>query len=373
MYVASGQLSEHCIEPYERDHYTRMKFDRVRDRVTHLDSANKRLTLESGGHLFYDRLLIASGSVPIMIPWPGIDLEGVGNFVSRQDLEWFRKQMKTTKRAVVIGGGLIGIESVEVLLQSGIKTTFLIREDYYWPIALDKTEGDLISEHMRHHQCDVRLKTEMKEVIGNEGRVVGIRTTEGETIDCEMLVLTIGVRPQTDWLKESDLDLDERGGIVVGKHLETNLPDIWAAGDCTSVVWFNGVRRPEQLWYTSRDQGLIAGHNLAGDERIYKRGTFYNSAKFFDIEYTTAGLVNFQIEGEQNWFQREPGTPNTVRITHLPDQTVIGFNMLGRRWQHETLVRWVEEKRRLDWVLKHLTDAIFDEEFMPKFRVLDKV
>ncbi len=373
MYVASGQLSEQCVEPFERDHYERMKFDRVRDRVTQLLAPNKTLRLASGNTLTYDRLLIASGSVGIMIPWPGHDLDGVGHFITWQDLDWLREKMRSAKRAVIVGGGLIGIETAEVLLTAGIDVTFLIREDYYWPIALDENEGTIVAEHMRHHGCDVRLKTEMKEIRGKEGKVVGVTTLDGEQIDCEMVVITVGVRPQTDWLKESEIELDERGGIVVNDFLETNQPDVLAAGDCTSVVWFNGVRRPEQLWYTSRDQGKIAGQNLAGARQVYTRGTFYNSAKFFDIEYTTAGLINFNLDGERNWFQYEPGTYFTERITYLPDGGVAGFNMLGRRWNHEILVEWVEQKRQLNWVLRHLGEALFDEEFMPRFKLLSPV
>lgn len=371
MYVACGQLSPVDVEPYQRDHYRRMGFKRIRGKVAGLDPRSKILSLSDGLELTYDRLLIACGSVPRMADWPGQDLDGVGNFVSWQDLEWLQQKAPQAHRATVVGGGLIGIEAAEVLLRVGLQVTFLIREEWYWPIALDKTEGNLVAEHMRKHGCDVRLQSECQEILGNNGRVIGIRTSSGETIGCDLAMFSIGVRPQTDWLAGSGVELDQGGGIIVDERLRTNLPDIYAAGDCTSVTWFNGVRRPEQLWYTSRDQGRVAGMNLAGGEQIYKRGTFYNSAKFFDLEYTTAGYVNFNFEGERNWFQHEPGTDFTQRITYLPDQTVVGFNFIGRRWDHQPLISWVEEKRKLDWVLEHLNEANFDEEFMPAFKVLE--
>ena len=372
MYVACGQMSAKDVEPYQRDHYRRMGFERIRDEVTGLDTNSKVLRLAGGKKLQYDRLLIASGSIPRMAGWPGQDLDGVGNFVTWQDLEWLQRNMPQAQKAVVVGGGLIGCEATEILLKAGLHVSFIIREDWYWPIALDKTEGDLVSAHMQKHGCDVRLKSECREVLGRDGRVVGIQTGDGETIDCDLVIFAIGVQPQTDWLQSTGIELDKGGGIVVDEHLRTNLPDIYAAGDCTSVVWFNGVQRPEQLWYTSRDQGKIAGQNLAGANQVYKRGTFYNSAKFFDLEYTTAGYVNFKFDGERNWFQQEPGTNYTQRITYLPDGSVIGFNFIGRRWDHRPLVRWVEEKRQLDWVLQHLQEANFDEEFMPEFKVLKK-
>ena len=374
MYAFCGQLSNRCIEPYERDYYKLMKFNRVRDRVTRIDSSARKLHLESGESLSYDRLLIAAGSVAATAPWPGLELDGVGHFVTWQNLEWLREKAKDAKRAVVVGGGLIGIETAEILGLAGIKTTFLIREEWFWPIALDRIEGEIVSEHMRHHGIDVQLPREMTAIIGQNGRVSGVKTIDGAVLDCDIVVITIGVRPQTDWLRDSELQLDERGGIVVDDKLRTNVEDIWAAGDCTSVEWFNGVRRPEQLWYTSRDQGRVAGYNMTGLERQYRRGTFYNSAKFFDIEYTTAGLINFNLDGEQNWFHRESNGHFTQRVTYLPHENdrIVGFNGLGRRWDHRVLVRWIEEKRPLAWVLEKLHEALFDEEFMPKFEITEK-
>jgi len=367
MYVLSGQLSARDVEPFERDHYQRMNYHRVRDMAHVIDAQNKLVKLSGGADVPYDRLLIACGSAARMADWPGKELDGVGNFVTWQDLEWLQNQARSARKACVVGGGLIGVEVAEILLQAGIEVNFLIRNGHFWPVALDEQEGAMVADHMRRHGCEVRVQTACREILGETGTVTGILTEVGETIDCDLAVFTIGVIPQTHWLSDSGLEFDRMGGIKVDAQLKTNLPDIWAAGDCSSVVWFNGVQRPEQLWYTSRDQGKVAGANMAGDERAYRRGTLYNSAKFFDLEYTTAGYINFNLDGEQNWFYREPGTENSIRITYLADRTVVGFNMIGRRWDHRLLVQWVEEKRTFDWVLEHLADANFDEEFMPKF------
>jgi len=374
MYVFCGQLSERDVEPYERDLYTRRNYLRIRGRVSAVDTEKKIVKLSDGAVVPYDRLLIASGSCPFMVNYPGIDLDGVGNFVTWQDLEWLTEKAKTAKRAIVIGGGLIGIETLEILHLAGIETTMLVREDHFWPIALSKPEGDMITEHVRHHGAEIHLQTETAEVLGENGKVTGVKTKDGRTFPADIVVFTIGVTPQTGFLQDSGIELDERGGIIVGEQLETSAPDVWAAVDCTSVVWFNGVRRPEQLWYTGRDQGQVAGFNIVANEeerRAYRRKTFYNSAKFFDIEYTTAGYVNFNFDGERDWYQREQGREISQRITYLPDGTVIGFNMLGSRWDHRPLVKWVDEKRNVKWVLERLSEACFDEEFFRKFKVIE--
>lgn len=372
MYVFCGQLSSRCIEPYERDYYKRMNFTRYRQRVTTINAEAHELLFESGDKLTYDKLLIACGSVGRALECRGSDLDGVGCFVTLPDLEWLKEKADKASSAVVAGGGLIGVEVAEILLKAGIRVSFLMRDNYFWPTALDEQEGMIAVEHMQKHGCAVHLNTELKEIIGESRKVIGVRTSNGDRIDCDLVALTIGVRPQTDWLSESNIDRDASGGIVVDELLATKQPNIWAAGDCTSVTWFNNVQRPEQLWYTSRDQGIAAGLNMLGDKKPYHRETFYNSAKLFDIEYTTAGLVNFGVDGEQNFFYREQGSNNTVRVVYLPDNSVIGFNMLGRRWDHSVLVRWIEEQRQLDWVLEHLREANFDEELMPKFKPIKR-
>ncbi|UCC44763.1 MAG: FAD-dependent oxidoreductase [Candidatus Zixiibacteriota bacterium] len=369
MRVFCGQMTTRDIQPYERRHYERMGFNRVRDEVIGLDHQNRQLDLKGGPSIYYDRLLIASGSAPRMAGCPGEDLDGVGTFVTWQDLEWMRERAKTAQKACVVGGGLIGVEVAEILLGAGIDISFIIREDYYWPSALDRTEGALVVEHIKRQGCDVRINTEGEEILGRNGKVIGLRTNHGETVDCDMVVCTIGLRPQTDWLRDSGLELDDSGGVVVDRHLRTSLQDVFAAGGCTTRVRSNRVRRSEQLWHTSRDQGRVAGMNMAGANQEYKRATFFNSARFFDIPYTTAGHVSFNVEGEHNWFQHEPGTNRTQRITFLPDGMVIGFNMLGRRWDHRALIDWIDQEEHIDYVLAHLHEAVSDDESIPAFKV----
>jgi NADPH-dependent 2,4-dienoyl-CoA reductase/sulfur reductase-like enzyme len=169
--------------------------------------------------------------------------------------------------------------------------------------------------------------------------------TDKASLPTELVVIAIGVVPNTEWLADPDP----------------------AAGDCASVGWFDGSRRPEQLWYTARDQGRVAGRRLLGDsEARYRRGTWYNSAKLMDLEYTTAGRVNLDQPDERNWtFVERGAVKSSTRIVTSGDQ-VIGFNLLGRRWDHSVLIRWIDEGRALEHVVAHLGEAAFDTELVPK-------
>jgi NADPH-dependent 2,4-dienoyl-CoA reductase/sulfur reductase-like enzyme len=378
MYIFAGQLTLKGTEPYDRGLYERMRFERVNARVSALDAGTHTLVLEGGGTLDYDRLLLASGSVARKAPWPGSPGPGVHAFVTLRDLERLDGEARPGMRAVVIGGGLIGVEVAEILHARGLAVTFVIRESWYFPVALERREAALVAEHMRGHGVDVRLGIETEEILRDAGgRVRGVRAG-GAEIPCDLVVVAIGVVPNTGFLAGSAVTLAQNGAVETDEALRTSVPDVWAAGDCANVTWIDGSRRPEQLWYTARDQGRVAAASMLGDDARYTRGTWYNSAKFFDLEYTTAGWVPAALNFDNSpsdpgpevrtWFHRMPGTFESQRIVCRGDR-VVGFNLLGSRWNHEVLLRFIHERRALAWVTTHLHEAQFDEEFTARYRV----
>ncbi len=384
MYIFCGQLRVQDTEFYDRDLYTRMRFTRVRDRVTSVDPTARRLTLGTGASLEYDRLLLAIGSVGRRLPWAGAyDQPGMHHFVTLQDQEALNAAAKPGMSVAVVGGGLIGVESAEVLHLRGLKVHFLIREPWYFPVALDSHESEVVAAHVRHHGLDCRTGTPV-DAMERRGKKMVLKLPNEDDLAVDLVVGAIGVVPNTQFLEGSGIALTPGGAIETKDNLEsTTAPDVFAAGDCANVTWPDGSRRPEQIWYTSRDQGRAAGRALLGDEVRYRRGTWYNSAKFFDIEYTTAGFIPFAAKphkhqgvgtpedsgGWQTWYQQVPGQAITQRIV-CKGGRVVGFNGLGSRWNHEVLINWIQERRPLEWVLARMNEARFDEEFTPPFRVL---
>lgn len=365
MYLFCGQLSLKDTEFHDRELYPRMRFDRVRDLVVGVDPQAKLLRLQSGATLPYDKVLFAVGSRARPTPWPDVH-----HFVTLRDYEALDRAAKKGMSVAVIGGGLIGVEAAEVLHLRGLKTHFLIREPWYFPVALDARESEVVAAHIRHHGVDCRTGYPIETVTRRDGKFV-----INDELTVDLVVGAIGVVPNTGFLADSGVAVDSRtGGIETKDNLEsTSTPDVYAAGDCANVTWADGSRRPEQLWYTARDQGRIAGRAMLGDDVSYRRGTWYNSAKFFDVEYTTAGWVPPSPGptggGWTTWYQQAPDKPVTQRII-AKDGVVKGFNTLGSRWDHQIWMKWIHERRPLAWVLDHMDEARYDEEFMPRFRVL---
>ena len=309
MYVYMGHMRYKDVKPYEDEFWEKNRIDLKLDRVNRIDTNQKLLELKSSGNIKYDKVIIATGSVSNKFGWPGQDLPGVQGLYSLQDLELMEVNTKGISHAVIVGGGLIGVEMAEMLLSRKIAVTFLVREDTFWGGVMPEQEADLISRHMREHHVDLQFSSELQEVIaGPDGRVRGILTKAGETIDCQFVGLTVGVKPNIAWLKESPAIATDKG-VLVNEFLETNVPNIYATGDCAQFHEHPDKQRKsiEQVWYTGRMMGEKVARTITGERTPYAPGQWFNSAKFFDIEYQTYGWVRNKLGiGEAEYYWEHP-------------------------------------------------------------------
>jgi NAD(P)H-nitrite reductase large subunit len=366
MYAYMDLMTRKDLEPFERKVFENLKIELIRGRAVNLDADTHTLTLEDGKSLTYSKLLLAVGAKPNIFGWDGIKdaKDGVVHFVSMQDLDACERLTPSTKSAVVVGGGLIGIELVECLKHHGVNVTFLIREPFYWPMALSSEEGAMVNAHMQAHGVDVRLEEELSKVsVDANGRVSAVETNKGNVIECQMLGICVGVHANKDWLKECKSTPDLGRGIKVNLGFETSLPDVYAAGDCAEIVREDGSTFQETIWYSAKLHGQLAARAMMGDTIEYDKPLFYNSSKFFHIEYTTVGEVVNLAEGMRSLYRRHPKKEISQRIVYNEAGQVVGFNMLGSRWNHNVLERWIHERRTIDWVRKNLAQAQFDVEF----------
>ena len=365
MYAFMDRMSRRDLEPHERRIYADQHIELVRDWVVDLDADRRAVRLGDGGWLQYDRLVLATGAQPNNVPWKGADAieDGLVHFVSMQDLDACERLTPSTRQAVVVGGGLIGIELVECLRHHGVEVTYLVREPHYWPVALGEAEATVVARHMREHGVDVRLAEEIEAItVDDAGRVSRVRTHSGEDIECQMLGVAVGVHPDIQWL-QACTDSPETGrGIAVDDRLRTSLPDVFACGDCAEIHPADGDPFVEQIWYSAKRQGALVAGNLFGDDEAYRPPTFFNSSRFFEIEYTTVGQVTLAPEGSSSLTLAHPTRPVSVRIVH-DGERVLGFNLIGSRWDHARLQTWIDQRRSLPWVEAHLREAQFDVEF----------
>ncbi|MFN6090449.1 MAG: NAD(P)/FAD-dependent oxidoreductase [Cyclobacteriaceae bacterium] len=368
MYIFMGHLKYENTKPYEDWFWKKNRIELVKDCVEKVDSESKKLILRNRGNFKYDILIIASGSKSNKFGWPGQDLKGVQGLYSFQDLELMEQNSKGIKHAVIVGGGLIGIEMAEMLLTRKIGVTILVRENEFWSNVLPIQEANLISRHVRSHHVDLRLNTELKEIQSDgNGKVKSIVTNKGETIDCQFVGITVGVSPNIDFLKGSGIAT--KRGVLVNEFLETNVPDVYALGDCVERKYdLPGRRNIEQVWYTGRMMGEVVAQTICGEKAKYEPGPWFNSAKFFDIEYQTYGNVWNELKSNEMEFYWEH--TSGVKCVHVVWDKItnqfLGINTFGIRMRHECFDKWLREKRSIDFVMEHLVEANFDPEFFSR-------
>jgi NAD(P)H-nitrite reductase large subunit len=366
MYIYMGHMKYEHTKPYEDWFWQKNRIQLVKRHVNAIDIKSKKLLLQSGASINYDKLVIATGSVSNKPNFPGIELSGVQSLYGMPDIELMNENTHSIKRGVIVGGGLIGIEMAEMLLSRNIHVTFLVRENFYWDNILPKEEATLVSNHIKEHHVDLRTATELKEIKG-AGKVKSIITNKGEEITCEFVGVTVGVSPNISIVKDTAMETDR--GVLVNEFFETNIADVYAIGDC--VQHRNppaGRKVIEQIWYTGRIHGETLASTLYGKRTAYNPGPFFNSAKFFDIEYQTYGTVNAQpAENETSFYwEHKKGRICFRAVYRKDDEAIIGFNVLGMRLRHAVCDKWLQEKRKIDDVMSNLDQLNFDPEFSDK-------
>lgn len=366
MYIYMGHMKFEHTQPYENWFWEKSKIDLVFDRVTDINTEGQRLILKTGNSIKYDKLVLALGSIPRSLPTPGAELNGVQSLYSKQDLE----QLENTsgiKNAVIIGGGLIGIELAEMLHSRGVHVTLAVREKQYWDIVLPPEESKLVGNHIISRGIDLKLATTIERINGTNN-VESVTLGSGDQIDCQFVGATIGVMANVDLIKTTSIKTNR--GILVNEFLETNIPNIYAIGDCAEIKEpSKGRRAVEAVWYTGRIMGETLAQTICSTPTTYNPGIWFNSAKFVDLEYQTYGDVPANIEGDlTSIFWSEESPERALRIVYEKSTSKVrGFNALGLRLRHELCDEWIGSGKPMDYVLTHLEDLNFDPEFYQKF------
>jgi NAD(P)H-nitrite reductase large subunit len=365
MYVFMGHMQFEHTQPYENSFWAKNNIALKKGKVKAVFPEKNEIALENSGILNYDYLVLATGSKPNKYNWPGQDLKGVSGLYHKQDLEYLENYASKIKKAVIVGGGLIGVELAEMLNSRGIEVTFLVRENSFWSMVLSENEGRMLEKHILSHGINLKLNAQLREINGNDS-VESVITSEGENIECQFVGLTVGVSPNIDFLHTSSLDINK--GILVNEYLQTNVPNIYAIGDCAEIQQPQQGRRPiEAVWYTGKIMGQTLAKTLAGEKTAYNPGNWFNSAKFFDIEYQTYGLAPAKlIENQEEYYWEKEN--KAVRIVFNKENRVFeGINTFGIRMRQDFFEKVLDRKESVDYVMTNLDKANFDPEFFRKY------
>jgi NAD(P)H-nitrite reductase large subunit len=264
-------------------------------KVAQLDIDKHAVKLDDGRTIVWEKLLLATGGLPIVPKIEGIGLKGVFTFTKLDDARaidnFVNQQPRGEIRAVVIGGGLIGISVAEALNRRSVKVTIVEMQDRVLSTILDEEASCLVGEALKKAGVEILTGRTAGKIKGSrDGEVAGVELDNLRTIPCQMVVVAIGVQPRTDIAAEAGIKINR--GIVVNRYMATSSPGIYACGDVAEAYNFiYGENRVTPIWPNACTGGRTAGFNMAGARTKYQGGTSMNAVKYFGLSIVSAGMV----------------------------------------------------------------------------------
>ena len=288
-YYLTGEVNDKLLFPQIAAEFRRFQIHSIKGLVAHISPGTHQIDLQNGSSLNYDRLLLATGAVAAPLDVPGAKLPGVVKLDHLDDARKIMKLARRGKAAVVVGGGITALEIVEGLTACGTKVHYLLRGNRYWSNVLDEDESHLVQNRLTEEGVVIHYHAELKEILGR-GRVQAIRLVDGSIIPCDIVAYAIGIVPRLELARQAGLAVDR--GILANEYLRTTNSDIFAAGDTAQVLDpRSGHMILDSLWGTARDQGRVAGLNMAGKQTAYIKSLPSNVTRLAGLTTTIIGAV----------------------------------------------------------------------------------
>ncbi len=287
--------------------------------VLGIDTKGKKVLLDDGTEIDYTKLIIASGAEVFVPPFLGREKKGVFTLRHLKDMQDIRAYAKDKTTAVVIGGGLLGLEAANGLKGLGLQVFVLEHNDRILPRQLDQEASSLLEDKVRQFDINFLKKADTKEILGDD-KVTGILLENGETIPADIVIISTGVNPNTAFAKDSGIEI--KRAIVVNEKMETSVPDVYACGDCAE---FEGINYA--LWIEALEQGKTCGINAAGGEYVFEMITPYTSLSAFNTQAFSIGDVGSNPERQYETYRKH--TDDKFLELYFTDGKLCGAILIG--------------------------------------------
>ncbi len=360
-YLLGGRVDEEQMLYRPRDWYEKAKVNALLGtEVTAVHPDDHLVETADGRTIGYGRLLIAVGGTPI-VPRDveGTDAEGVFTFTTWDDARAIADYIEErgVRSAVIVGGGLIGLKSVEALIELGIETTVVELADRMLSATFDRTASELAQRRLADAGVGVLCDTTTTEILAQDGRVVAVRLTGGETLPCDLVIFAIGVLPSTSLVAGTDIRLDR--GILVDDHMRTSAEDVYAAGDVAQATeLIGGEKRCIAIFPNAYRQGAIAGRNMAGAERTWDGGLVMNSVTVVDRPTISVGVTEASGDGHEELIDLDEAAYRYRKIV-LHGDRIVGAVFVGDIERAGIITGLIRE--RLD--VSAIRDLLLTDEF----------
>ena len=363
-YYMAGKVSEQNIYYRSQDFYEKNQVDiLLGEEVTAIDVSEKKLHLKnSASEMTYDKLLLATGSEALRLSCIEDNYKNCFNFYTLDDVKAIKEQLqkKAKCKAVVVGGGLIGLKAAESLHDLGHEVVVVEAADHLLNSILDKTSAQMVKKHLEANGIEVLLSQALKEVKAQDEIIYTIILDNDKIIDCDLLILAVGVKPQYPEIKNGELKKEK--GIAVNEYLETNLADIYAAGDVTIMKdTVSGLIKAIPILPNAYLQGRTAGQNMAGGQISFSGQMAFNSIPLLGLNIITAGMsiLDEEIDEQYQYKVLNNNNKKIYKKLILENHLLKGCILIGdisRAGIYKALI-----EKKIDTAL--FTDKLLDNDF----------
>ena len=334
----------------------------INNHVKRVIPGKNQIILENGTIYYYNYLLIASGGSPIMLPWRGVNLEGIHTLYNLDDAKKVAEKVCNAKQVVIIGGGAIAMKAIQNFKKIGLKISIIEKASHLWPIGFDRKVGRIIEKKIKENGIQIYLNEEVVEFRGENNKLSSVVLKSGREIPADLAVITIGMRPNIDFLMDSGIKVDR--GVLVDMYMRTNFSTIFAAGDVVQIydpLYETPILHP--TWGNAKRQGKIAARNMTGGNEEYQGIIPIQTIKIFGFTAIAVGITHSKKNFDEISlvsFEKERSRKFVFKNNHL-----IGILVLGKDINKKVLKPILKKAVLNQVIIKDLTSLLseIDSDF----------
>ena len=341
----AGKVNDKALIIYKDDWYEKNNIELLLNAsVSEIDRDNKQVITATHGNLNYDRLLLATGGFSFVPPIPGSDKKGVFTLRTLKDAKEIIHYAEKTKKVLIIGGGVLGLEVGNSLRKQGHKVSVVEFFPRLLPRQMDPEGAELLKAQMENMGFTFHLGAQSKEITG-KNKAERILLGEGTDVDCDLIIISAGIRPQAALAKKLGLKINK--GLIVNDRMETEIKNIYAAGD---LIEHRGVFYG--IWSASQKQGETAGINMAGGNALYTGTTPSNVLKVVGIDLAAAGDID--AEGKSESIIQKNKYNYIYKKLVIKDNVLSGCILYGDISDYQKILKAIDEKKNIGDIRKDL-------------------
>lgn len=293
----------------------------------------------------YDKLIFATGSSSFLPPIPGNDKKGVFTLKDVRDADNIKEAMKKSKNVVVIGGGILGLETASEMKTAGLKVTIVEQRDYLLPLQLDRDSSDILLKNVRNLGIDVLLGKNVTEILGTD-KVSGIKLNTNDIVNADLIIISAGTRSNKALAEKAGIAVNK--GVIVNEKMETNIKDIYACGDVAELN-----EKIYGLWPAAIEMGKVAGANACGDNISFKAFTPSVVFDALNTQIFSCGSISSPDKNYEELSLKDDAN-KTYKKFYFKDKLIVGGILLGDTSNSVKLLSALERNDELNKILKYI-------------------